>query len=347
MKLALDERAEILLKTLIQRYINEGQPVGSRVLAREVGLDISPATVRNVMSDLEEMGLIQAPHTSAGRIPTEMGYRMFVDSLITVHSLDGSAPSIMWEQFGNETDPKQLLENASNMMSNITHFAGVVLVPKHKQSEFRQVEFLSLSSNRVLTILVTDDGRVQNRVIHVDRNYSSAELDQAARYFNETFTGCSLEHVRNSLLLEMKTDSDSLNHMMKTAVAMAQDIFMKDQQDEDDVVVSGEMNLLEVPELCDLEKIRKLLDAFRTKQDLLGLLDKSMKASGIQIFIGDESGYTALDGCSVVTSSYTVDGEVIGTLGVIGPTRMSYDKVIPIVDITARLLGSALSSPMS
>lgn len=339
----LNDRTELLLKSLIQRYISEGQPVGSRTLAKEAGLDISPATVRNVMSDLEEMGFISSPHTSAGRVPTQQGYRFFVDSLLKIKNLTPSVLDEIEDRLGGEDDPQQLLATASDLLSRITSFAGVVLVPRYRQRGFKQIEFLQLSKTRVLTILVTDNGQVQNRVINVDRVYSQSELVEASNFFNARFSGDQLSHVRRKLLLEMKKDSSELERLMKTVVKMTQGVFTEDVTEKDDVVLSGEMNLLSVPELCELDKLRQLFDAFKTKHDLLGLLDRSMKANGVHIFIGSESGYEALDGCSVVTAPYEVDGRSIGTLGVIGPTRMAYENVIPIVDVTAKLLGSALS----
>lgn len=339
----LNDRTEFLLKSLIQRYITEGQPVGSRTLAKEAGLDISPATVRNVMSDLEEMGFIRSPHTSAGRIPTQQGYRFFVDTLLKIQDPTTTVLDEIEDRFNSEDDPQQLLATASDLLSQITSFAGVVLVPRYGKTGFKQIEFLQLSKTRVLTILVTDDGRVQNRVINVDRVYSQGELVEAANFFNARFSGAQLTEVRRRLLLEMKKDSNELERLMKTAVQMTQGVFTEDITEKDDVVLSGEMNLLSVPDLCELDKLRQLFDTFKTKHDLLGLLDRSMKANGVHIFIGDESGYEALDGCSVVTAPYEVNGHSIGTLGVIGPTRMAYENVIPIVDVTARLLGSALS----
>ncbi|MDH3689577.1 MAG: heat-inducible transcriptional repressor HrcA [Gammaproteobacteria bacterium] len=342
--MTLNARAEILLKTLIRRYISEGQPVGSRTLAKQAGLELSPATIRNVMADLEEMGLVSSPHTSAGRVPTELGYRVFVDTMLKVKPLTEEALGEMEEKLTSKHDPQQLLTVASDLLSQVTRFAGVVLVPRTGQVKFKQIEFLSLSPNRVLAILVTEDGRVQNRVIAGDRGYAQSELVQASNYFNRTYSGDSLSEVRRRLLGEIKRESDEMHSIVKTAVEMAQELFETDDSADEDLLVSGEANLLDFPELCQIEKLRQLFDTFQTKQDLLDLLDKSLKASGIQLFIGHESGYEALTECSIVTSSYEVDDQLIGTLGVIGPTRMSYEDVIPVVDVTARLLGSALSA---
>lgn len=347
MSLKLSERAESLLRTLIQLYIDEGQPVGSRTLAKEAHLDLSPATVRNVMSDLEELGLIHAPHTSAGRIPTQKGYRLFVDSLLTVQPLRRSAVQEIEDRLTGELDPNVLLTSASELLSQITRFAGIILIPGRSSSTFRQIEFLRLSPKRVLAILVTDDGRVQNRVIPTDREYNDIELLEAANFFNKAYSGSLLAHVRHSLLQDMQADSDEMHRITKMAIAMASKLFTSEEENSDDVMLTGEANLLNVPDLCQLEKLQKLFDAFKTKQDLLDLLDRSMRVTGISIFIGEESGYQALHDCSVVTAPYDVDGEPIGTLGVIGPTRMSYADVIPIVDVTARLLSSALSTPIA
>lgn len=340
----LGERAESLLKTLIELYITEGQPVGSRTLARHADLSLSPATVRNVMSDLEELGLIHAPHTSAGRVPTQLGYRMFVDSLLTVKPLSAEALKTIQARLSTETDPKALLSTASEMLSQVTHFAGLILIPGHDNAQFRQIEFLKLSANRVLTILITEDGRVQNRVVPTDREYTSTELTEAANYFNDVYKGSSLANVRRTLLGEMKTDSDKMHDIIKkTAVAMASKLFDEEDREKDDVVLSGEENLLNIPDLCQIDTLQKLFDAFKTKQDLLDLLDRSMRVNGISIFIGSESGCQSLNEVSVVAAPYETDGSVMGTLGVIGPTRMDYEEVIPVVDITARLLSGALS----
>ncbi len=340
----LNDRAETLLRTLVELYINEGQPVGSRTLARQLKLNLSPATVRNVMSDLEDLGLIHSPHTSAGRIPTQEGYRFFVDSLLRIKPLEQITLEEMQDKFSNESDPQLLLTKASELLSQVTHFAGVVLIPGQRSSLFRQIEFVRLASQRVLTILITDDGRVQNRVIPTDRSYAASELVEAANFFNQVYAGTSLADVRRGLLKEMQKDSDEMHRITATALAVAGKLFDDEDDGGDAVMLSGEENLLNVPDLCQIEKLQKLFDAFKTKQDLLDLLDRSMKVSGISIFIGGESGYRSLDDCSVVMAPYDHDGEIIGTVGVIGPTRMSYEEVIPVVDVTARLLSGALST---
>jgi heat-inducible transcriptional repressor len=342
MAVPLNSRAEILLKTLIEQYIADGTPVGSRTLAAHAGLDLSSATIRNVMADLEAMGLIRAPHTSAGRVPTQAGYRLFVDSLLSVKDMDLSAVTRLEGEFANSADQQHVIANASNMLSQLTHLAAVVSVPKEELSAFRQIEFVRLSAKRILVILIAQDGQVQNRVFNSGRKYSDAELVQAANYFNAEFAGRSLAEVKHVLLKEMKTDSETMQKSMRMAVEMAQQVF--DDPPDDGLVVSGESNLIDIPDLGDVKTLRRLFDVFGTKRDLLHLLDQSIKCSGVNIFIGRESGYEALEDCSVVTASYKIDDKMVGTLGVIGPTRMSYERVIPIVDITAKLISGALNS---
>jgi len=344
----LTPRAEILLRTLIDRYISDGAPVGSKVLATESGLDVSPATIRNVMVDLENMGLIQAPHTSAGRVPTNKGYRMFVDSLVKARPMDRQLLQTFEQKFDGDHDPQQVLSKASEMLSQITNFAGVVMVPGQSQSNFRQIEFLQLSEGRILAILVTGDGRVQNRVMSVDREFKPYELVEAANYFNQTYSGSSLQKLRKKLLVEMNEHSQEMNRIMSTAMTMANRFFeAEDKADHEDVVLSGESNLFEVPEFSEIEKMRELFETFKTKHDLLELLDKSLKGRGVQIFIGEESGYAPLNNCSVVTSPYELDDHSIGVLGVIGPTRMDYADVITVVDVTSKLVSGALTGNLS
>ncbi len=336
----ISERAQHMLRVLIDRYVREGQPVGSRTLAREAGLDLSPATIRNVMSDLEELGFIRAPHTSAGRVPTVQGYRFFVDTLLKVQPLDISSVERMRLEFEPERTPKDLIGSASELLSGITHLAGVVTLPKHEHALFRRVEFLPLSEKRVLAILVTSEGEVQNRIITTDRQCNASELQQASNYLSQLFQGKDLAAVRSTLLAEMQEERSTMNRMMVTAIQMADQVL--EEQQSEDYVMAGQTNLMEFQELCDIEKLRNLFDAFNQKREILHLLDQCVHGDGIQIFIGEESGYQTLDECSMVTAPYQVDGEVVGVLGVIGPTRMAYERVIPIVDATARLLGAAL-----
>jgi heat-inducible transcriptional repressor len=330
-----------MLKVLIDRYIRDGQPVGSRTLAREANLDLSPATIRNVMSDLEDLGYVRSPHTSAGRIPTVQGYRFFVDTLLEVKPLDTVSIEQMRTVFQVELEPADLIESASGLLSGVTRLAGVVTIPKHDHALFNRVEFVPLSDNRVLAILVTGEGEVQNRMISLERQCSAAELQQASNYLNALFSGKDLSAVRNTLLREMRETRSTMNRMMITAMQMADQVLEKNQNE--DYVMAGQTNLMEFHELCDIERLRKLFDAFNKKREILHLLDQCVHGEGIQIFIGEESGYQTLDECSMVTAPYQVDGEIVGVLGVIGPTRMAYERIIPIVDVTARLLGAALN----
>lgn len=339
----LPERAARILKVLIRRFIRDGQPVGSRLLTRESGLDLSPASVRNVMADLEDAGYIQAPHTSAGRIPTDRGYRFFVDSLLSVRGDALSDITDLHLSPEHDGSAESLVDSASSMLSGLTRLAGVVTLPRRHYGAIRHIEFLPLSDRRVLAIVVLNDHEVQNRVIHTDRDYSPSELQQASNYLSAEFAGRDVAAVRRRLLEEMQADRRTLNEQMASAIAMAQHLFSGTESGGDDFVIAGETNLMTFSELADVEKLKELFDAFGRKRDILHLLDRSLSASGIQIFIGQESGYEAFDGVSLVTSNYRSEDEVLGVLGVIGPTRMDYDRVIPIVDVTARLLGHALN----
>ena len=339
----LNERAEELLKTLVELHVSDGQPVGSRTLAKHSNMSLSPATVRNVMSDLEDLGLIRAPHTSSGRIPTQQGYRFFIDTLLKVRPMDSRAVEKLQEQLGSERDPQLLLGRVSEVLANVTSFAGVVLIAHQHNARLKQVEFLQLAKDRVLAILVTEEGRVQNRVIPVDRDYSTAELIEAANYFNHSYRGFALAEVRRKLLEEVQADTSEIQRITRTAYSMASKLLEDEGAGEEEMLLSGEEKLLSVPDLCEIDTLQQLFDVFKTKNDLLDLLDRSMRVNGINIFIGEESGYEALNNCSVVTAPYEADGKVVGTLGVIGPTRMRYGAVIPVVDVTAKLLSGALS----
>ena len=337
----LDPRARILLKTLIERYIAEGQPVGSRALSRHSGLELSPATVRNVMSDLEEMGLIASPHTSAGRMPTAQGYRFFVDSLLTVQPLEHSRVQTLRGQL-QPSQPQRLISTASQLLSDLTHFAGIVVCPRHEAARIRQIEFISLSETRILLIIVTTAGDVQNRILLTQRHYTPAELVEAANYLTAHFSGFSFEEMRSRLQRELSQLRSDISELMAAAVEAGNDAL---QDSDEGYVLSGETNLLDVEDLSsNMTRIRELFKLFERKTSLMQLLDLSQRAKGVQIFIGGESGLAELDDCSVVTASYEVDGELVGSVGVIGPTRMAYQQVIPIVDITARLLSNALST---
>ena len=343
--MSLDNRAENVLKNLVETYIQQGQPVGSRTLSKLPQLGVSSATVRNVMSDLEELGLIIAPHTSAGRIPTSQGYRLFVDSMIKASSLTHTAISELSSRFQQDTDPEALLAHASDVLSDLTQFAGVVVLPNQSVAKFHQLEFMRLSENRILAILVTEDGRVQNRVLPAVSDFSDSELVSAANFFNHRYKGSTLEEVRRLLITDMQQDNDEMHQLNQSAMQAASQVISEEEASNksSDVMLSGEQKLLDVPDLCQIETLQKLFDAFKTKRDLLDLLDRSMKAEGVSVFIGEESGYSALGECSVIASPYQVDGKVLGTLGVVGPTRMAYSEVISIVDITAKLLSQALT----
>lgn len=338
----LDERARILLKTLIERYIAEGQPVGSRSLSKYSGLDLSAATVRNVMADLEEMGFIASPHTSAGRIPTARGYRLFVDSLLTVGGLESAQIHQIEDQL-QPAQPKQLITTASHLLSQLTHFAGIVIAPRKMAPSIRQIEFLKIAEKRILLILVTTAGDVQNRILITERTYSPSELVEAANYLNQHFAGKDLNQIRAQVRDEVSRLKEDLRVLTAAALAASDDA-LSQETDAPRTVISGEKNLLEVEEFAsNMKRLRQLFDLFEQRTGLMQLLDVSNHADGVQIFIGGESGIAPLDECSVVTAPYEVNGRVVGSVGVIGPTRMAYERVIPIVDITARLLSSALS----
>ncbi len=335
----LDDRARILLKTLIERYIADGHPVGSRTLSRHSGLDLSPATVRNVMADLEDLGLITSPHTSAGRIPTPRGYRFFVDTLLTVEPLQVDEAEVLQGRIQAD-EPQRVLAVAASLLSNLSHFAGVVMTPR-RATMFRQVEFLRLSDKRVLLIIVTPDGSVQNRILATVREYSRTELIEAANYINANFAGVDFDEIRRRLQSELASLRDDITMLMHRAVEASTQALT---ESDDPLVISGERNLFGVTDLTDnTARLRRLFDLFEQKTGLLQLLDASSRAEGVQIFIGGESELLPMDQLSVVVAPYESDGRIVGTLGVIGPTRMAYERVIPIVDITARLVSSALS----
>ena len=341
----LGERAQQLLRTLIESYIRDGQPVGSRALSRESGLQLSAATIRNVMADLEELGFVASPHTSAGRVPTDKGYRFFVDTLLQLRPLDDAATAEMRRHFEASRDNStELIATVSQLLSSATQLAGVVTLPRARQASVTQMEFVGLSENRVLVVLVFNDREVQNRIIQLERHYSADELKRASNYLNEQFRGRSLRQVREELLRQLSEARAHMNQIMLDAIAVAQQVFDAGSEDKVEYVIKGETNLMGVAELTSVEKLRRLFEAFNEKRDFLHLLDQSLKAEGVQIFIGHESGYRILDDCSVVTAPYGDRDAVVGVLGVIGPTRMAYERVIPIVDMTAKLLGAALNS---
>jgi heat-inducible transcriptional repressor len=344
---ALSDRAQHLLRVLVQSYIRDGQPVGSRTLSRDAGLPLSSATIRNVMADLEELGFVASPHTSAGRVPTDRGYRFFVDTLLRTQLPATDARELQELQLhleGGGGDPKALVATASQLLSNVTHLAGVVTLPMAQGATITHVEFLGLSENRVLVVLVFDDREVQNRIIQLERHYGSEELRRAANLLNDTCRGMNLPQLRAELLRQLKDAQESLNRLMLDAISMAQSAFDQKAPGGIDYVIAGETNLMGLAELGGMDKLKRLFEAFSERRDILHLLDHSLSADGVQIFIGQESGYQILDDCSLVAAPYSSSGGVVGVLGVIGPTRMAYERVIPIVDLTAKLLGSALNS---
>ncbi|WP_090132617.1 heat-inducible transcriptional repressor HrcA [Limnohabitans sp. Rim11] len=330
----LDDRAKLLLKALVERYIADGQPVGSRTLSKASGLELSPATIRNVMSDLEELGLIASPHTSAGRIPTNRGYRLFVDTMLTVQTGELPTHRLAPDQ------PQKVIANAANMLSSLSHYVGVVMAPK-RASVFRHIEFLRLSEKRVLLIIVSPEGDVQNRVIFTEADYSQGQLIEASNYLNAHYAGMAIEQVRMRVKQELVNLQSEIASLMQAAVQMSSEAL---SEDEGDVVISGERNLLSVSDFSsDMGNLRQAFDLFEQKTQLMRLLDVSSQADGVRIFIGGESQFVPMQELSVVSAPYEVDGHIVGTLGVIGPTRMPYERMIQIVDITSKMVGNALS----
>ncbi len=340
MKITMDDRAKTLLKTLVERYISDGVPVGSRTLSRASGLDLSPATIRNVMADLEDLGLIASPHTSAGRIPTARGYRLFVDTMLTAQPLQFGAAAQMEPQLQHD-QPQRVIANAAQLLSSLSSFVGVITAPR-KVSVFHHIEFMRLSERRVLVILVAPDGDVQNRVIFTAQDYTQTQLIEASNYLTATYAGLTIEEVRERLKTEVDQLRSEIATLMQAAVQAGSDA-LADSQEQ--VVIAGERNLLTVQDFSsDMGSLRKLFDLFEQKTQLMRLLEGSSRAEGVRIYIGGESMVVPFEELSIVSSPYEVDGQVVGTLGVIGPTRMAYDRMIQIVDITSRLVSNALSS---
>jgi len=342
---SLTERSQLLLKALIENYIRDGQPVGSRTLSRDSGLSLSSATIRNVMADLEALGFVASPHTSAGRVPTNKGYRFFVDTLLKLTPPgQEEIQEIERRLAGDAADGRTLVQSVSQMLSSFTHMAGLVTLPSPKYVALTQIEFIALSENRALAIMVMNNREVQNRVVQLDRHYQPEELRRAANYLNEAFSGRSLADVRATLLAQLRDTQEHMNQLMLDAIQVAQKVFEKAPSEGVEYVIAGETNLMGFAELSNVERLRRLFEAFNEKHDMLHLLDSCLHADGIQILIGQESGYRILHDVSVVTAPYMVDNQVVGVLGIIGPTRMAYERVIPIVDVTAKLLGLALNT---
>ena len=340
----LNERAQQLLKVLIESYIRDGQPVGSRTLSRDSGMNLSAATIRNVMADLESYGFVSSPHTSAGRVPTPKGYRFFIDTLLKVQPLESAAVEQLRRELAGSEDSRALVSAASQLLSNVTQMAGVVSLHAPQASSLTHIEFLQLSERRVLAILVFDNREVQNRVVQLERQIPPEELRRAANALNEQFRGRTVEQVRQELIDQLSDMREKLNQGMVDTISVAQQLFGDGPRRDLELMVAGETKLMGFAELSSVEKLRRLFDAFNEKREILQLLALSLRGQGVQIFIGQESGYQIFDDCSVVAAPYGSDDGTVGVIGVIGPTRMAYERVIPVVDLTAKLLGSALNS---
>jgi heat-inducible transcriptional repressor len=335
----LDPRARQLLRTLIARHIRDGEPVGSQTLARHSGLDVSPATIRNILADLEEVGLLSAPHTSAGRVPTAQGYRVFVDSLLQLKPLPEAEVARLRSELPAGGGTQSLLGSASELVSAMTHFVGVVSVPKREQFAFRHIDFVALDGKRVMAIVVFADNEVQNRIVQTRRAYDPGELERVANHLNAQFAGRPLAEIRGTLLHEMRAARSEMETLLSQSVELAEQALAGDG---DDMLVAGQTRLIGVQDLSDLDRLRELFEAFARKREILQLLERTVRAPGVRIFIGEETGLAPLEGVSLVTAPYAAGGQVLGVLGVIGPTRMAYERVIPVVQAAADVLGAAL-----
>lgn len=339
----VNQRAQQILKILVERYIQDGHPIGSKTIAEEYALGLSSATIRTILADLEEAGYLSSPHTSAGRIPTVQGYRLFVNGLLTTKPLEEIDIQILQDQLNPDMALSHLLQSASTVLSSLTQLTGIVALPRRNKIQLRQVEFLPLSSNRVLVILVLNNREVQNRIIYTDRVYSQSELQQAANYLNTHFVGKDLLAIRQAISVALREDRDNMAHLLQTAIDVANKVFVNSEKNHKDCLIAGHNHLLHYSREANFEQLRLIFDAISQKQEILNLLDQALEAEGMQIFIGKESGYQVFDDCSIITQSYSVDGQLVGSLGVIGPTRMPYERVISAVDITAKLLSAALN----
>jgi len=340
--IANDPRARQLLRTLVSRHIRDGEPIGSQTLARHAGLDLSAATIRNILASMEDVGLLASPHSSAGRIPTTQGYRLFVDSLLKIKPLGEAELSLLRSELPAGAGTNALLGNTSELLSAMTRFAGMVSVPKREVFAFRQIEFVALDPQRVLAILVFADNEVQNRVVQVRRAFDPAELEHAANYLNSHFAGQTLAQIRAALLRDLRNARSELEQLLSMSVALAEQAFAPGH---DDMLVSGQTRLMGLQDLADLDRLRALFEAFAEKRELLQLLERTAKAPGMRVFIGEETGLAPLEGMSLVSAPYGIEGRMLGVLGVIGPSRMAYDRVIPVVEATAAALGAALDAP--
>jgi len=342
MNIELSDRSQLLMKMLVERYIKDGQPVGSKALSDSTALTVSPATIRNTMKQLEDLGLIKSPHTSAGRVPTEQGYRFYVDSILNIQPFNENAFESLQNQLDENDNHDTVVQKASSLLSELTQMAGVVMVPKPQSIALRQVEFMPLEGNQILAVLVINNQEIQNRIISTDKQYSRSELEQAANYLNMHFAGKDIAQMGQALKGELLETKSEMNHLMELVVQFTGQVTQQQDQQEQ-VIVDGQANLIGNQGLNDMEKLKQLFDAFQQKTDIMHLLDRCVDGDGVQIFIGHESGYEPLDKCSVVTAPYSIEGETLGVLGVIGPTRMSYERVVPVVDMTAKIVSSALA----
>ena len=340
----LTDRAQHILKVLIESYIHAGQPIGSKTLAQQSGLALSPATIRNVMADLENLGCIIAPHKSAGRVPTSLGYRLFINGMVKVQPLDGVELQNLQTGLQTNNDLPSLIQSATHLLSGVTQLAGIVSVPKRDNLAIKQMDFVRLSEQRILVVMLMEGGEIQNRIVHLKRKFTAANLQYATNFLNTIIAGKDMSQARQHLLKAMQHDREVMNQMMISAIHLGEQALAGETLKQDDCLISGETNLASYDDLADINKLRQLFTAFNQKRDVLSLLDRCMQADGIQIFIGSESGYSVFDECSVVTAPYSANGESIGVLGVIGPKRMNYQRVIPAVDITAKLLSAALQN---
>lgn len=338
----LDPRARHLLRTLIGRYIRDGEPVGSQTLARHAGLDVSPATIRNILSDLEDVGLLSAPHASAGRVPTPQGYRVFVDSLLQVKPLREAELARLRSEIAGGQGTQSLLGSASELLSAMTRFVGVVSAPRREQFAFRHIDFVPLDAQRVLAILVFADNDVQNRIIQTRRVFEAPELERVSNYLNEQFAGRPVSEIRARLLADLRDARDEMELLLESSVELAEQALGAGAGSEE-MVLAGQSRLIGVQDLSDLDRLRELFEAFARKREILQLLERTIEAQGVRIFIGEETGLAPLEGMSLVTAPYAAGGQVLGVLGVIGPSRMAYDRVIPVVQAAADVLGAALN----
>jgi heat-inducible transcriptional repressor len=341
---SLNNRQELLLKALVESFISDGQPVGSSKLSKTSDLGVSSATIRNVFVDLEDLGYIYSPHKSAGRVPTELAYRMFVDKMIKVQPVNNDLIKKLKPNLSQNIERKNIVKNTNDILSNITGLTGLISLPTQKNMQLKQIDFLNLSDNKILAILINKSNDVENKIINLEKNYSASELQEAANYLNKIISGQSVHRIRKILLNELDDMRKDMNSIMSSAITFGKKLFLDsdDTNKDDDLLVSGQTRLMNCKELSDIEKLKTLFEAFNEKNNILHLLDKSIASDGVKIFIGAESGYNVLDDCSVVSAPYKFDNDVVGVLGVIGPKRMAYDRVIPIVDITAKLLTDAL-----